>query len=297
MASTFTVTSQTTTGSAAASTSFDVVATAPSIAEGDLIVAFCFKYRAGSYSTPTGFTQVVSVTKGGSPSVGNLAIFAKIASASDAAASDFTFTAASDSGGPDYYAVTLCGINSTGDFSGAISSLIVSDSDSAGTLSSSRVTWTGGVTPNYANSLVMMAVIATENSGTPTPSSPAVTNSNPTWTTVNSGTEGGALGHLVSKAVYSPATATGDYSAGTGSSIEAAGAILSIYDSGDASGTTTHLSVSPAFYQPNGTAGSSGTTEHLSVTPTLNQPTATAKDKVWSNETRTSTTWTNDSRL
>lgn len=269
---------------ASKSTSSSGTLTKPTgLAVGDLMVAVLFNTGSATWDTLTGWTAVGTAQDTIENGIARVSVQAKIAEASDVSATDFTFT-----GGATQHKTQLFRITSDGDFEGTIASLIVSDFDSDAT-GATPTSFPGGVTPNFANSLLILGAIQNTTSHAITLSSPAVTNNNPgTWTTQDSG-GGGAVGFIVASATYSVATATGAYLVTSSINSAAGGFLLSIYDSGNASVTldVASLTATPRDFASS-TGGANVTLDAASITGTAQAVTASAAAAKWVNTDKSS---------
>lgn len=250
----------------------DLTITKPtSLAAGDLIMAFLWGGRnAGDWSTLSGWTRLGSaVTTDGSDA--NMTVLAKVADAGDAAASNFTFT-------PNASHEEKFGLVAriTGNFTGGISSLIVSDFDTDVTNSA-----TGGVTPVATNSLLLMGVInhisAAAGGGN------AVTNNNPSWTTqvadfINTAVD---MGYNLATATYSVASATGTYS---WSNAALSGAcLISVSETVNNTVSPSAIAATASVIAPTVSGTANVTPTPVSVTASVPSPTVTTAAPKWVN--------------
>lgn len=267
------------------------------LAEGDILLAFIFNDNGG-LATPSGWTAVGSQVAGdGNGFALQFATFAKIAEASDVAASNFTFAMTLDNLRLGYL------FRITGDFSvGSISDYFSVDTDNNATDVSDVFTFTGGITPKGANSLLMMAVIggASGYSGSNPFSAFSVANSNPSWSIqYNEGYAGGVTDSIlagVASAPFVSGGATGDYSVtSSATSREVGGLLLSINEVTNVTATLPHLAVSPTFYKPTPSVNINAELPHLSVSPEFYKPTAKGTTPTnWNNELPPTTDWSNE---
>ena len=264
------------------------------LAANDLLAAVIYD-SGGIPSTPSGWTAVVSRNSG----VRKMAIFGKIASSGDAAASNFFFPAST--GTP-----TMSGIlfRVTGNRTDTIDSITGSGSQTTATPAAFSIS----ATPATVDSFCLLAFsfngLNTSGAQNKDVTSPVIT-SNPTWTRqfVN-GNGSATTGRMqaVFTAIRSSAStitsvdATYDSAgmlAGTSTDIIFAdfGALI------DATGTNALLAVSPTLFSENGVAGTTGTNALLAVSPTI--PTQHGIGQIlpiWTNPDKGTTTWTNPNK-
>ncbi len=268
---------------ASSSTSSTGTLTKPSgLAVGDLMVAVLFTATSTTWNTLLGWTAVGTAQDSIENGLARVSVQAKIAEASDVSATDFTFT------GPTAHKTQLFRITSGGIFSGTIASLIVSDFDSDAT-GATPTSFPGGVTPNFANSLLILGAIQNSTAQSVTLSAPAVTNNNPaTWTIQDSGAAS-AVSFIVASATYTVATTTGAYLVTSTINSQAGGFLLSIYDSGNAAVTldVASMTATPRDFASL-TGGASTTLDAASMTATAQDPTAAASAAKWVNTDKSS---------
>jgi hypothetical protein len=280
---------------ASKSTSSSGTLTKPTgLAVGDLMVAVLFStgpqadQAPAAWNTLSGWTALGSASDTIANGLASVSVQAKIAEASDVAASDFTFT-----GGSVQHKTQLFRITSIGEFSGAISGLIVSDFDSDAS-GATPTTFSGGVDPNFANSLLILGAIQNTTAQSITLSSPAVTNSNPaTWTTEDSG-GGGDVGFIVASATFAPATVTGNYKVTSTINSQCGGFLLSIYDSGNITATVDPLIITSSVPNSTATGTANVTVSPLTITSTIPDATiSTEAGKVTNMDKSTASSVTN----
>lgn len=265
-----------------------VVTKPTGLAVGDLMVAFVgYDDSSQSISAPGGWTELTTIEiAGGSGDYGNQSVFWKYAESADVAASDFTF---SRSGAADHLCATIYRIT------GAGGSVTLFDADTfANTASPS---FSGGVTPSLANSLLLISISAGDN--VDSVNSVSITTSNPTWTEDYDISNGGATTQKRVLAGYSAVrpedTATGNYGAG-------------ITTTGVTDGTGVIVSIAPAvnvtLSMPVGTVTLSGAAPTLVIGINLSMPvggitlnglapTLNVSSSIWTKHSKGSaTTWT-----
>lgn len=261
-----------------------IVVTKPSgLAAGDLLIGFCSQRNSsGAWDTPSGWTLIVNQS---GPGDLEISIFAKVASAGDAAASDFTFTYSPSSNKVE---VVLYAVSGTFASTNNIYTQTLQATTEAVT---DTVRSTSGIIPAAANSLMIMYfyTVCTDSDNNAY-SSYALQTDDTTWTERadmqdNGGTNVVRIG--TATATRSAVTDTGYFEASIGSGglgSELFGALLAINDTANASPSLSP--VTAAFSVPtvsptadaNVTAPSviSVATSVPSVTPTTGAP-------LWSN--------------
>lgn len=269
--------------SATAAAATQVTVTKPaSLAAGDLMVAFITEGNSsGTPDTPSGWTLIGSAVDIGS--AGNDTFcFAKIASAGDAAASDFTFTY---SGSNTRIEGILYRI--TGTFA-STANINAKAFNSAGTEPSADVfRFSPGITPYQASSVLLMHVHGIGSSvGTITTFE--VQTSNPSWTEDVDTTESGATNRRIGSAHASRTeiTDTGYFQVTFSANITGAGGVLlAINDTQNGTATPSVISLTSTVNTPVSTGAANVTATVISMTSTINSPTATGgtNDALWKN--------------
>lgn len=264
------------------------------LAEGDLMVALIGAV-SGVPSTPSGWTKAT----GQSNSPIETAIYYKIATSGDAAASNFTFTSSAGVLGG-----ALLRVTGNPDTSGE--AFDVAGSAKRDALIASQPSFSISLSPDRDGSLIV-AIGMTDSNGAP--SSPYISGytidaGDPTWTEYfDAFTSEQTSICGVAAGVQSTATAFTSFQytlddGGGGGASEHAASVAVFTPQIDATGTFTPVSKSAAFPAPTGGADTLATHSHLSVTPTKNAPTGSATSPTqWTNETEASTTWTNEESL
>ena len=253
---------------------------------GDLLIA-SITYDDGAgvrtiTSPPAGWNQVHVENN----NQANIYVYEKICGASEPASWTWTLSGNADVSGIAFKITGHAGIGYIGSVSGGGGQVTNDDSPS----------WTPGITPTYANSLLLMLVFSRTN-GFLSHSDYAIVTDNPTWTKLAE-----ALGITPHDSTASVAyaqrpqvTGTGAYSAitGTGAATDSVAVLLQIVPRIDVVATTTHLSVDGEFPTPTGgSAGVVATASHLSVAPELYPPQrAKATNRVWTEEESDEVVW------
>lgn len=273
---------------AAWTTATSVVITKPTgLAVGDLMVAVIAGYQGATPAPalPAGWTSIATLAT--SPYASAMY---KVAEASDASATDFTFTATD----ADYMAGVLYRID------GFQSPLVVTgdaDEDTGG-VTAGAFTFTKALTPLIADAHVISAFVESNNDGASVNFGTYTMTGSPTFTerldTQQTITADSAF--AVADAPYDSTTEIVSAGASVSATTDRIGNILIlIHGSQDALGTNTLLSVSPTHLAQNGVAGVTGTNDFLEVSPTLlDQSGKVTTLTQWSNETRPTTDWNND---
>ena len=296
-----------------ATTSDSVTVTKPAGVEvGDLLLAV-FQSKNNN-ATSTGFSSIYSAFYDGPGGVSDckVTVLAKIATSDDVSASNYTFT--SDNVNDWMGIVTMLRVSG---WISALSPNPILSSDFAGYNPTSNGTFSrSSLTLNREgqNLLIMIgagtALVSNEYLTWPSPA-PSVTSggSNPTWTTINNsivtvGTAGTSQQSLW--VAYATTTETSDITAyqhtyvssGSDGDQGAIGALLVINEPTDASGTNTLHSVSPTLFSNTAVeVGGIGTNALLEVSPTqFDQSGSATAPTQWTNETKGSTTWINETK-
>lgn len=287
------------TKSSANGTSGDVTVTKPtSLAEGDIMVAFVTSSTSGvsgeaPHNLPSGWTELGSVGDSSNNTV--LTVAAVVATSTQTAASDFSFTSAGDNGTTVGVIYRITGTNGFGSLAINVRSNVAVSND----YPSPSFT---GVTTIAGNSLLLMCGASETTSGSDIDfTGYTVATSDPTWTEEDDlGNGGGARANIgVASATYATAGATGNFSVTAdvdGGSI--AGALVAITENINGTGTFTHIAVTPTLNKPAMSSGTTGTHTHLAVSPTINKPTRVkSEDKRWTDtEEPSASTWTDEEK-
>lgn len=264
-----------------------VVITKPtSLAAGDLMVAIVGDNSNKDWDTPSGWTRVTSVTVSFD---GSAVVFAKIASAGDAAATDFTFTLTSPLGAEDVEGVlyrvtgTLASANNIYAYSAVGGTEAVTDTFRS----------TTGITPSVASSLLIMYFrILCSDSDNNAMSAYAIQTSDPTWTERHDIQDVGPTNQIrigTATATRTEVTATGYFQAAvsTGAITEAGGIgiLLAIADTQNGTATPTVVSLVSSAPAPTPSGGGNVTATVVSLASTVNTPATTGgtNDALWKN--------------
>lgn len=261
---------------------------------GDLMVAVVLNADTSGFNTPSGWDLVESRWE--TNSFGSLrsvrAIYTKVATSSDTSASDFFFDKNGISSGPLIGVMLRISGNS---FSGADNIKVSSYKETTSASSGSNTDINDGLKPLGEDSLLV--IVADNSNQSASASNYRIQNNNPTWTERYDDDETRSL-HIAT-ATYASTDATGYVSLDLSQSASFLQcALLSIQENTDATGTFTHLSVSPTLNTPSGRGDTNGSVTHTSFSPTLNTPSGRAtKPTQWTSEGEASTNWTNESEL
>ena len=174
------------------------------LAAGDLMVAAIHVTGSETVTTPAGWTQIIAQSHGGQAQT--LTTLRKTADSGDAAASDFTFNLS----GTQQVAGILFRIT------GQAGNTIIAASDNDTLTNDGTGTFSGGVTPTEASSLLIFCIGIDQGNQAGDITGYAVVTSNPSWTeafeTERNLTDGNNYIFAVAYAIRTQITATGNYS-------------------------------------------------------------------------------------
>jgi hypothetical protein len=291
------------TSSAKVSNSDSVTVTKPTgVAVGDLLLIAANGW-ALDLPACTGFDVAVSHTTTTGTDM-SIALLYRIADASDVSASNYT--------------VTLAGAQTSGivgmlRVSGWSSGNPVYASASAsGTGDPITSSGTTGLSVSRASQQLLLilngfksdsgALSSASFSGYSITSS----DSNPSWTEVVDGTEGVAassanLGFSCAYATSTDVSTITAYSTTVSSDVSGdadliCSLLVVINSPVNASGTSALHSADADFFAPTASAGTTGSNALLQADADFFDPSGTATEQIWANETKTSTSWTNESK-
>lgn len=286
------------TGSSTASSSV-TIAKPTGLVVGDLLLvtlaASDISAENRTWSTPAGWT---AIEVGGTTSNSVPAAYYIVATSTETAASNFTFSMSGTTTSISGCLMRISGQNASP----------IGDSEIDQTSGSvTAMTFTTALTPVSPNSLLIFSYTAAGNAfagGTPAMGSYVSTPSE-TWTEVadvgiKDGLDDGH-GFGVAQADYEDTGLTEITSRGATVSLTAniASASIAIAVSGtyDQTGTNALLEVSPTQFSQAGRADTNATSALHEVSPTLlTQSGAFTTPTVWTNETKPSTTWVNEQK-
>ena len=277
----------TSTGSAS------VVVTKPvSLAVGDLMVGFVTSNdnteTGGAINLPSGWTSITTgdrISISGS-ACAHLRAFYKVADSSDAAASNFTFTAA-DAPSTMFGAIYR--------ITGQTLSSITDGSGSGVQLDTATPSIAAGFTPTTANNLYLM--LGGSIGGPPTGfSSQAIATDNPSWTE-DFEDSGSSVKTFGAHATRSQTTATGNVSFSNGGDATTDNGVILVAIKEGFGVTVSPATVTGTSTVNAPTVSGGATVEPATVTATstVNIPTSMGQ-AIWSNQSKNTTTWTNENK-
>lgn len=278
------------TASTGYATASSITITKPSgLAAGDLLVCLINIFGNGTVTTPSGWTQGTQQANGTTQS---LQYLYKIADSADAAASNFTFNL---SGSLDTAGGLL---RVTGSAGSSILAALDQDTITGVDISPS---FTGGLTPTNAGSLLVMAFSSNADQQNGDYGSFAVVTDNPTWTQAweieKNLTDNNNYVTVCAYAVRTETSATGNYSAsGGGYAANGYNGFLLCFNPSIA------VTVSPAVIQISAAVQTSTITGGSIVSPAVisiasSVPSTVAKQANWSAQTKSDTaTWSTQTK-
>lgn len=263
-----------------------IVITKPSgLAAGDLMIAVLAVTGPNQAYTATGWDELFA---NNIPNFNfKMNCLVRVADSSDAAATNFTFNV--NASGDSKVGALLRITGSS--FSGLANCIADTDDVAADT----TPTYTGGVTPVGSTALLIMGCFS---GGLGTSSAYAIANNNPSWTeradiSVNDAED---ITLAVATADYAFATATGDYSLSITDGTETGGYIIAVSESANVTISPAVTVATATLPAPSVSAGSTATPAVITTTATLPAPTITTSDPEWTNQTKHSSSWTNQSK-
>lgn len=247
---------------------------------GDWMVAI-IGVTATFSDTPSGWTKVGEINgSGGADEC--LRVYTKIADASDAAASDFTFDLGNNGTTNDY--IGGCLICGTGTSPVLSSVFFASAQDSDGGTTNS---YAAGVSPLVADALFFMGVFARHTVGSGvTTSNYAIATSNPTWTERmdNSVNDSADYTLAVATAPRAESTATGNFSADFSSSVgDSVGVLFAVIEATNVTVSPSVISVTASVQAPTVSGGATVSPAAISITASVQAPTVTTAAPDWTN--------------
>lgn len=251
-----------------------------SVAVGDELIIH-FTDAVGSISTPSGWTLTESTSRTGLFGY----VWTKIAASGDVGQSVFAVTTSNGASGAVMYRIT--GHDASSPIGAHASGNAAADNFSI-----------AGVTPAKIQSQILI-LTSCKTSGVSTTGSYAIATTTPTFTEVydfqwntNTFSMSGASGPRT------PATATGNFSAAGTNASNILGFLI-VVSPADQSATATPSALSLSVGQPVPDLASSSTVLPSAQSLTTSQPTPTASQTstaAFSNETKTSVNWTNETK-
>lgn len=257
------------------------------LAVGDLMLCIIGIVQNAGNGSISGWTQILSTSDGGN--YGMIVLY-KIADSADVAASDFTISYNAGGGDPIVAAI----VRATGTFTSGANIQITSDINTAATTTH---TFTPGLTPRSTSDLLILGSLG-RNSGSQ--SGYSITNNNPTWTEradILQSATGDDANLAVATATASAASDTGDYSVTLNTSAEALGYLIVVSDTTNVTVSPTVISVTTTVQAP-AVSGSATVTvsSAVSVTTSVQAPTVTFPVSDWTDQTKNTTTWTDQAK-
>lgn len=268
------------------------------LAVGDYMVAHLTNVVGGSnnadgWDTPSGWTIINNDSESGnSNSSCSLVVFYKVADSGDAAASNFSFTKNGSQGTTVHGALYR--------ISGASAIAKASDSQT----SDLTPTYTNTITPSFADSLLLfLASYADAGAASGSASGYAITTSNPTWTEVYDSYgqifphRGLAAGAYASRP---EATATGDSSltfvATGGNAQNSIGVIVVLSPIVNVTASPAVIDVTASVIAPSVSGGASVSPSVIDITTSVVAPTVSFPTDDWTNQSKNSSSWTNQNK-
>ena len=282
-----------------------IVITKPtSLAVGDLMIAHIGLVNKSGGGTPANIDAPAGWTSLGEASIkpgsswAASQVFYIVATSTETAATDFTFT--NDTGAGFLMAGAIYRITGQGD----VSQLQLA---SATVASGSTPTYTNTVTPNYADSLLLFLAVIQDNQNSGSATGYAITTSNPTWTERydmygdGSGYFGVGAGDglMVGATASRPeVTATGDSTVTfTTFGANSVGFIVVVPPVVSVSNSPSVLDVVSSIQEPTVTGDADVTVSSPEVvTMSLQAPTVTTPGNTWADQSKSTTTWTDQTK-
>lgn len=258
---------------------------------GDYMVAIIGTSSNDAVQSVSGWTSLGSQLQG---TDARLTLYGKTADSSDASATDFTFAVHSGNGTTnDGMGGCIVAISGTQPVTSTSFLDFGTDAD-GGTM-----TYTGGITPSVADSILIMATFG-QGSVAGTVSNYAIATDNPTWTERFDDTEAvGTSDYImaVATAPRSQTTATGDFTldystTGYGS----AGALIAVLEAQSTTQTPAVITATATVQAPTVSAGATVSPAVITATSSVQAPTVSFPVDDWINQTKNSTSWTNETK-
>ena len=256
---------------------------------GDLLIAVLGSYN-GAISTLSGWTLGANRLS----SVSYINVQYKIADSGDVAASNYTFTIANNqiNGGSILRVSGQSGLNP----------VQYTDDDEQLNATGTAISFTTSVTPAADGSLLVMGFSCDDGTGAATSiNGYSVTGASTTWTELHdySADIGGSASPVTAAAysVLGTASAITAYGATTGIALDDhAGIFMVVNPLIDATASHTLITTDTDIFTPNGTADTITLEQSLVTTDTTTfaQTGRATSPTQWTNETKPSTTWTNE---
>lgn len=248
------------------------------VVDGDLMIAVVGAIGAVT-SAPSGWTLVTSET-----TTNKLYIYRKAASSEG---TDYTW--GFDNDGADGVIMRIDGHNSA------------SPIGTTGTFNSqtnnANPTFTTGITPSVGDSLILMLGVYDGGGGGSVATFSIVT-SNPSWTARINTQMADGKGLFCASAVRPQATATGNFSVTSdlSASTDWFGALISLPPNPDVTVSPSVITASTSLFSPTVTGTALVTPAVVTVTANIQAPTPSTPTPDWSNQSKSSTSWTNQNQ-
>ena len=267
------------------------------LAVDDLLVAVNFWYEpsVGSvtdFATPAGWTDLGGYVNDNSSSRVKQHYFMKVADSGDVAASTFAFTATgADKTGGELFRISG---ERTADPSGGITG--------EGLITSANPTFSVSLTPDQNETLYILGYTVGTGGSTVDVDTPVIDATNPTWTEQFSDSPSSGVRAVIFTGIVAatdPITTVDQTETDTSASTDWSVGLLAINDSGDAAGTVGFVASTGSKFDVVGAADANGTVAfqgsstqaEFAVVGSVEHPTE------WTDESKESTTWTNESKL
>lgn len=284
------------TGSAS-STSTLTIAKPAELAVDDLLVAVVYQHKDSSsttFNTPSGWSlagnEIDSPGGAGSDTHG-YAIFYKLATSGDVAASNFSFTTGVSTDFLNGVLLRVSGIRTDSQF-GAYDDETLTDEDNP--------SYTVSLSPAQNNVLYVAVFMSDKYTATDV----TLNGTNPTWTrylNASNTIDGTFFIQAFAAPDASPEssiTTLTPTETGSDSGTDSVGALAFFLGQNDASATLTLTTTTNTKFDPAGSAGASLTLNLTETTNTKFDPVGESSSPTnWTNEADTSTTWTNEEKL
>lgn len=267
------------------------------LAVGELLLACVFAVEVDSsptpaYASPAGWTQVGSGGVSGVAS--SLKLFARVATSGDVSAGSVT-SSCNLGGSDDMWLSTSC-LRITG--AGDISSIQTANEGST----SQSPSYAIGLTPTFADSLILFYVAAGGSQNSTSISGYAMATDNPSWTEqfdvfgdsapyAGAGETDGLL--ALASATRAAVTSTGNLSASVSLPMNNLGVLAIIPPVASATATPGTIDLTSNVQAPSVTGGAVATPSAIELVASVASNTVTADTSKWSHPNKSSTAWTN----
>ncbi len=255
------------------------------LAVGDAMFVFLAFSNTDATPTPSGWTLVRNTSTDFNASTDG-AIFYKIATSGDVAASNFSFDVTDTTGSLTGTLVRVSGVNQTLPFE----SVSVATQNANTTARSHTVS----VTPTNATSIIFAFCSHLEQGAL----GPYSSTGSPTWTELS---EQVAFSNNRVSVAYAPYTGTTtitnfSFTAAQSASGDLSDVILFVVKTGiNSTDDNSFSSVGPSFFTQNGVADSIDSASFMEYSPSFfTQSGNVTTPTIWTNETKPSTTWINE---